>query len=103
MLTAHPTEVRRKSTLARELEIADLLEERARAEGDPAELAANEEKPARRPSAWTNAAGGTGTRQSQTVWNKANQTATVERSGDEAQRGNDHLAGHEGADRPGRD
>ncbi len=44
VLTAHPTEVRRKSTLARELEIADLLEERARAEGDPAELAANEEK-----------------------------------------------------------
>jgi phosphoenolpyruvate carboxylase len=44
VLTAHPTEVRRKSTLARELEIAGLLDERARAEGDPAELAANEEK-----------------------------------------------------------
>ena len=36
MLTAHPTEVRRKSTLTRELEIADLLDERERAAGDPA-------------------------------------------------------------------
>ena len=30
MLTAHPTEVRRKSTLTRELEIAELLDERER-------------------------------------------------------------------------
>ena len=43
VLTAHPTEVRRKSTLTRELEIADLLDERDRA-GDPTELASNEEK-----------------------------------------------------------
>ena len=43
VLTAHPTEVRRKSTLTRELEIAALLDERDRAV-DPAELAANEEK-----------------------------------------------------------
>ncbi|HXZ17121.1 MAG TPA: phosphoenolpyruvate carboxylase [Roseiarcus sp.] len=44
VLTAHPTEVRRKSTLMRELEIAGLLDERDRAHRDPAELAANEEK-----------------------------------------------------------
>ncbi len=44
VLTAHPTEVRRKSTITRELEIANLLDERDRAEGDPAELAAIEEK-----------------------------------------------------------
>jgi phosphoenolpyruvate carboxylase len=43
VLTAHPTEVRRKSTLTRELEIAKLLDERERAI-DPAELAANEEQ-----------------------------------------------------------
>src|SRR5262249_16483504 len=43
VLTAHPTEVRRKSTLTRELEIAELLDERERA-ADPAELALNEEK-----------------------------------------------------------
>src|SRR5271163_3551473 len=43
VLTAHPTEVRRKSTLTRELEIAELLDERDRAV-DPAELAANEEQ-----------------------------------------------------------
>src|SRR5271156_2958145 len=43
VLTAHPTEVRRQSTRLRELEIADLLDERDRAV-DPAELAANEEK-----------------------------------------------------------
>ncbi|HTR12834.1 MAG TPA: phosphoenolpyruvate carboxylase [Roseiarcus sp.] len=42
VLTAHPTEVRRKSTLTRELEIAELLDERERA-ADPAELALNEE------------------------------------------------------------
>jgi phosphoenolpyruvate carboxylase len=44
VLTAHPTEVRRKSTLTRELEIADLLDEREHALGDPADLAAIEEK-----------------------------------------------------------
>jgi phosphoenolpyruvate carboxylase len=43
VLTAHPTEVRRKSTLTRELEIAALLDERGRAV-DPTELAANEEE-----------------------------------------------------------
>jgi phosphoenolpyruvate carboxylase len=43
VLTAHPTEVRRKSTLTRELEIAELLDERDRAV-DPADLAANEEQ-----------------------------------------------------------
>jgi phosphoenolpyruvate carboxylase len=43
VLTAHPTEVRRKSTLTRELEIAELLDKRDRAV-DPAELSANEEK-----------------------------------------------------------
>ncbi len=44
VLTADPTEVRRKSTLTRELEIADLLDERERAAGDEAELARNEEQ-----------------------------------------------------------
>ena len=44
VLTAHPTEVRRKSTLTRELEIADLLDERERAAGDEEELARNEEQ-----------------------------------------------------------
>jgi len=44
VLTAHPTEVRRKSTLTRELEIAELLDERDRAGADQAELALNEEK-----------------------------------------------------------
>ena len=44
VLTAHPTEVRRKSTLTRELEIADLLDERERAAGNEAELALNEEQ-----------------------------------------------------------
>ena len=43
VLTAHPTEVRRKSTLTRELEIAELLDRRDRAV-DPAELSANEEQ-----------------------------------------------------------
>ena len=43
VLTAHPTEVRRKSTLTREIEIAELLDERDRAV-DPAEIAANEEQ-----------------------------------------------------------
>ena len=44
VLTAHPTEVRRKSTLTRELEIAELLDERERAAGDEAALALNEER-----------------------------------------------------------
>src|SRR6516165_9917881 len=44
VLTAHPTEVRRKSTLTRELEIAELLDARERAAGDEAELALNEER-----------------------------------------------------------
>ncbi len=44
VLTAHPTEVRRKSTLIRELEIADLLDERDHARSDAAELAAIEDK-----------------------------------------------------------
>jgi phosphoenolpyruvate carboxylase len=44
VLTAHPTEVRRKSTLTRELEVAELLDERERAAGDEAELALNEER-----------------------------------------------------------
>jgi phosphoenolpyruvate carboxylase len=43
VLTAHPTEVRRKSTLTRELEIAQLLDERERIV-EPAELTANEER-----------------------------------------------------------
>ena len=43
VLTAHPTEVRRKSTLTRELEIAELLDERERIV-EPVELAANEER-----------------------------------------------------------
>src|SRR6516162_5514659 len=44
VLTAHPTEVRRKSTLTRELEIAELLDASERAAGDEAELARNEER-----------------------------------------------------------
>ena len=44
VLTAHPTEVRRKSTLTRELEIANLLDERERLVGNEAELALNEER-----------------------------------------------------------
>ena len=44
VLTAHPTEVRRKSTLTRELEIAKLLDERERLVGGEAELALNEER-----------------------------------------------------------
>ena len=43
VLTAHPTEVRRKSTLTREIEIAELLDERDRA-ADPIGLAANEDQ-----------------------------------------------------------
>jgi phosphoenolpyruvate carboxylase len=44
VLTAHPTEVRRKSTLTRELEIAALLDARERQAGDDAELARIEEQ-----------------------------------------------------------
>ncbi len=42
VLTAHPTEVRRKSTLTRELEIAALLDERERLVGDDSETERNE-------------------------------------------------------------
>jgi phosphoenolpyruvate carboxylase len=42
VLTAHPTEVRRKSTIDREMEVADLLAERDRPSLTAAELAANE-------------------------------------------------------------
>src|SRR3954469_26008069 len=41
VLTAHPTEVRRQSTIDREMEIARLLHERDRIEFTPEELAAN--------------------------------------------------------------
>jgi phosphoenolpyruvate carboxylase len=41
VLTAHPTEVRRKSSIDREMEIARLLDERDRIEFTPEELAAN--------------------------------------------------------------
>jgi phosphoenolpyruvate carboxylase len=41
VLTAHPTEIRRKSLIDRELEIARLLDERDRVEFTPEELAAN--------------------------------------------------------------
>ncbi len=44
VLTAHPTEVRRKSTLTRELEIAALLEERARLVGDDGETQRTEDQ-----------------------------------------------------------
>jgi phosphoenolpyruvate carboxylase len=42
-LTAHPTEVRRKSIIDREMVVADLLAERDRSDLTPEELAANEE------------------------------------------------------------
>ena len=42
VLTAHPTEVRRKSTIDREMEIADLLAERDRGALTAAEMSANE-------------------------------------------------------------
>jgi phosphoenolpyruvate carboxylase len=42
VLTAHPTEVRRKSTIDREMEVADLLAERDRSSATVAELRANE-------------------------------------------------------------
>jgi len=44
VLTAHPTEVRRKSTLTRELEIARLIDARHLLEGDDVALAHNEEQ-----------------------------------------------------------
>jgi len=43
VLTAHPTEVRRKSTIDREMEVAQLLAERDRLRLTPDETAANEE------------------------------------------------------------
>jgi phosphoenolpyruvate carboxylase len=43
VLTAHPTEVRRKSTIDREMEVAQLLAERDRSRLTPEETAANEE------------------------------------------------------------
>src|SRR5271167_2730624 len=42
VLTAHPTEVRRKSTIDREMDVADLLDARDRQSLTTAELAANE-------------------------------------------------------------
>jgi phosphoenolpyruvate carboxylase len=42
VLTAHPTEVRRKSTIDREMEVAELIAERDRSSPTAAELAANE-------------------------------------------------------------
>ena len=44
VLTAHPTEVRRKSTMDREMEIAALLDRRERVQLTPEEAAANEEE-----------------------------------------------------------
>ena len=44
VLTAHPTEVRRKSTLTRELEVSALLDELQRQEGDEVETARLEEE-----------------------------------------------------------
>ncbi|MDP3241740.1 MAG: phosphoenolpyruvate carboxylase, partial [Reyranella sp.] len=43
VLTAHPTEIRRKSSIDREMEIARLLDERDRVEFTPEELRANRE------------------------------------------------------------
>jgi phosphoenolpyruvate carboxylase len=42
VLTAHPTEVRRKSTIDREMEVAELIAERDRSSPTAAELASNE-------------------------------------------------------------
>ena len=42
VLTAHPTEVRRRSTIDREVEVAQLLEERDRLRLTPEETATNE-------------------------------------------------------------
>jgi phosphoenolpyruvate carboxylase len=44
VLTAHPTEVRRKSTLTRELEIAQIIDDRQRMEGNRQELEESEER-----------------------------------------------------------
>ncbi len=44
VLTAHPTEVRRKSTIDREMEIAALLDRRERVQLTPEELAASDEQ-----------------------------------------------------------
>src|SRR6266481_3523052 len=44
VLTAHPTEVRRKSTIDREMEIAALLNRRERVQLTPEELAASDEQ-----------------------------------------------------------
>ena len=44
VLTAHPTEVRRKSTIDREMEIAALLDERERVQLTPEELALSDEQ-----------------------------------------------------------
>src|SRR6201985_254409 len=44
VLTAHPTEVRRKSTMDREMEIADLLDRRDRTQLTPDEFEASEEQ-----------------------------------------------------------
>ena len=44
VLTAHPTEVRRKSTLTRELEIAEIIDERQRMQGNAQELEESEER-----------------------------------------------------------
>src|SRR3982075_3161687 len=44
VLTAHPTEVRRKSTMDREMEIAGLLDRRERVQLTPEELAASDEQ-----------------------------------------------------------
>jgi phosphoenolpyruvate carboxylase len=44
VLTAHPTEVRRKSVLDREMEVAQLLAERDRTEFTPEELAESDER-----------------------------------------------------------
>ena len=44
VLTAHPTEVRRKSTIDREMEIAELLDRRERVQLTPEEIEASEEE-----------------------------------------------------------
>jgi phosphoenolpyruvate carboxylase len=44
VLTAHPTEVRRKSTLTRELEIAEIIDDRQRMQGNAQELEDSEER-----------------------------------------------------------
>ncbi|HEY1780103.1 MAG TPA: phosphoenolpyruvate carboxylase [Roseiarcus sp.] len=44
VLTAHPTEVRRKSTLTRELEIAQIIDARERMQGNRQELQESEER-----------------------------------------------------------